>query len=826
MRNRSFIIVWLLLIAAVMTGATAAQGDTISVTITSPTEGQTLTDLDNIVISGTATNVFEGNVVVQARDFADNVLVEEPTTAEGAMGGTGNWQVTLAVDVAPGLTGNIRAFSTSPQDGSVVAEAIVNVQYGETLPTDVTITRPVADEILPNAGSFLVEGTATNVFEGNVVVQARNEAGTVLVEQPTTAEGAMGGTGNWSISLNVNVPSGTRGSIRAFSTSPQDGSVVAEAVVNVQYGPVGIPNIELNITSPADGAIVATGGNGVLVTGTTRDLSTGDVLVQLRDAANNVIAERAVKSAPTTGVGNWQATIPARFPVDTIGSILAQAPGIGDGGFTLSDIVFVTFQANCSIRTDWPVYTVVRGDYLNSIARRTGSTVDELAQANCLNNPSIISVGQPLRVPRLPQPGTPIPSEATLNIAEPLQNGVVAIGTPVTIRGTASGLPQDRVTVQAVDANSVVLAGQTTSVNNGQWQVPLLVNTIPGTSGRIVVFATSPTDGSVVATTSINVTYGQGEVSEVMIEITSPQANTEVNFDGSISISGTSSGLFEGNLIVRALDNEGNVLAEEPTTANTDGDWSLDLDVEVEESTRGTLYAYAQSAQDGSLVAVDAVNVIYGIGGAGPVVTITDPIPYSSIVAEDSFKVSGLGESLFENTLVVQVLDASGEIVFEEPTLLNTDDFEGAGQWEIEIPALEGVTRGKIVAYATTPEDGSIITSFSVDVVFGDPAEAEGEFVLINNVLPGTQITADRGIGVSGFANGIPSGQVTVQVINAEGDVLASQSAQIDPDSRRWDTSLTLVAVEPDSEGRIVAFGSGEGGSVIAREAVGIRFGA
>ncbi len=60
----------------------------------------------------------------------------------------------------------------------------------------------------------------------------------------------------------------------------------------------------------------------------------------------------------------------------------------------------------CVVRTDWPVYTVVRGDTLYSIARRAGTTVDALMAANCLTG-SVIYAGQGLRVPTLPSGGQP-----------------------------------------------------------------------------------------------------------------------------------------------------------------------------------------------------------------------------------------------------------------------------------------------------------------------------------------------------------------------------------------------------------------------------------
>lgn len=57
---------------------------------------------------------------------------------------------------------------------------------------------------------------------------------------------------------------------------------------------------------------------------------------------------------------------------------------------------------NCTPRTDWLVYIVQAGDTLSSIARRTGSAVQRLVDANCLQDANTISVGQSLRVPVLP----------------------------------------------------------------------------------------------------------------------------------------------------------------------------------------------------------------------------------------------------------------------------------------------------------------------------------------------------------------------------------------------------------------------------------------
>ncbi len=65
----------------------------------------------------------------------------------------------------------------------------------------------------------------------------------------------------------------------------------------------------------------------------------------------------------------------------------------------------------CIVRTDWPVYVVVRGDTLNKIAQRYGTTAGVLASANCLPNINTIYAGQQLRVPPAPIVLTPVPQQ-------------------------------------------------------------------------------------------------------------------------------------------------------------------------------------------------------------------------------------------------------------------------------------------------------------------------------------------------------------------------------------------------------------------------------
>lgn len=88
-------------------------------------------------------------------------------------------------------------------------------------------------------------------------------------------------------------------------------------------------------------------------------------------------------------------------------AVFAQPPSAVPVDLTATPEAALTpVDADCEVRTDWPVYTVVAGDTLSSIAVRTGSSVRELGAANCLADVGRIRVGQRLHVPRIPPPPT------------------------------------------------------------------------------------------------------------------------------------------------------------------------------------------------------------------------------------------------------------------------------------------------------------------------------------------------------------------------------------------------------------------------------------
>lgn len=123
-------------------------------------------------------------------------------------------------------------------DGSVAGSAgVFSTANPDKNSRHVTIEEPGNRCTITNPSSFIVEGSAEGGFENNVVVQAQDVNGAVLAEATTTySSSSAGGYGSWSVTLSVNVPSGTEGKLVAFSPDPAGGSPISSRIYTVYYG--------------------------------------------------------------------------------------------------------------------------------------------------------------------------------------------------------------------------------------------------------------------------------------------------------------------------------------------------------------------------------------------------------------------------------------------------------------------------------------------------------------------------------------------------------------------------------------------------------------
>ncbi|MBZ0286250.1 MAG: Gmad2 immunoglobulin-like domain-containing protein [Anaerolineae bacterium] len=170
--------------------------------------------------------------------------------------------------------------------------------------------------------------------------------------------------------------------------------------------------------------------------------------------------------------------------------------------------------------------------------------------------------------------------------------------------------------------------------------------------------------------------------------------------------------------------------------------------------------------------------------GVDHAVNITSPEPNAS-VAVSTFTVSGTGKGLFENNVVVEVLDAEGTQVFMQPTTMVSEEVGGAGEWSLDV-TIEGgksefIYAGQpltIHAYSTSAQDGSIIAEDQVAVVMSPQSTEQGTvfFVADNDTLVqsvDTDLCANAGKQMDYPAN------VEADVVSVTGIATASLPPQV-----------------------------------------------
>lgn len=355
------IIVLILIMTGVFSGnedesaVTPVAGATIE--ILAPVNGAVLNIDEPINVNGMGSGLPEGNVVVEALDQAGNVLAQQATiinAPNAGTGGAGPWVVELQVVTESGTPGSIRAYSTNPADGSVMAEAMVQVVFGEgSVQSFIQINEPVDGSEVDISAPIVVSGNAGGLHEGTLVVQIVDQNGNVLAEQPATInapDAGTGGSGPWQVEIQVQqvqAEAGTTGTVRAFSKSPAGDDVVAEDQVQVVIGKQP-PAVEayIQIDTPTDGTVLDS-TQPIQVSGMGAGLFEGNVVVQALDAQGNVLAEMAtIIQSPDAGIGgegSWNAELNVNMATETNGKIRAFSTSPKDGSVTAEASVAVVF---------------------------------------------------------------------------------------------------------------------------------------------------------------------------------------------------------------------------------------------------------------------------------------------------------------------------------------------------------------------------------------------------------------------------------------------------------------------------------------------------
>ncbi len=158
-----------------------------------------LTPLENAIVDNpiqikgsVAKMPFEGTLVVRVYDRLDQLVAEIPIIAQGNLDGPGQFEASIAYGGSPGA-GRIEIFDFSPKDGSILANATINVTLGGFAGGGYfEIPQPQTNNLLPlyvlartgipgqdvNVVLEWVDGT--KIIQPNQVLQGKDGRGMVI----------------------------------------------------------------------------------------------------------------------------------------------------------------------------------------------------------------------------------------------------------------------------------------------------------------------------------------------------------------------------------------------------------------------------------------------------------------------------------------------------------------------------------------------------------------------------------------------------------------------------------------------------------------------
>ena len=467
-----------------------------------------------------------------------------------------------------------------------------------------------------------------------------------------------------------------------------------------QAAPAGI-----TITTPQSGAVVSP--STVSVTGTGTGLPDNAIVVRALDAEGTVLGEQptAVDAAEAGGAGAWEATLSISVVPGTTGTIVALSSNPEDGAVIASAEVPVTFGEGApqptAEPTEEPVPTPEPSE--EPIEPTEEPTEEPIEPTEEPTEEPIEPTEEPTEEPIEPtEEPTEEPIEPTEEpTEEPIEPTEEPTEEPIE--------PTEEPTEEPIEPTEEPTE-EPIEPTEEPTEEPIEPTEEP--TEEPIEPTEVPTEEPIPTSVPTEEPTQEPEPAEIVIEI---PIQDELVSPVEIVVAGEGQGLPENNVVVHALDAEGNILDESATIVDADlgarGEWRTTLRPDAAPGTVGKIVAFSGSPKDGAVIAVDDVDVRYGpAGGATPTATptaeaasirIIAPRDDAIINADTGFVVAGTSRNLFENNVVVEVRDADGRRLTRSAMTA-----EPNGDWTIVL--YPGPTDGDVTvrAFSPSPADG------------------------------------------------------------------------------------------------------------------------
>jgi hypothetical protein len=795
---------------------------------------------NSVTLSGSTSGVENGQTVSVTLVNAGGTVVYSGSTVVS----NSAWSIPgVDLSALPDGAGYTVTASVSDAAGNAATPATRPVSTLDTTAPTISIAVVAGNDVIDDAedNSVTLSGSTSGVENGQTVsVTLVNASGSVVYSGSATVSNSA-----WSIpgvDLSA-LPDGAGYTVTA-SVSDAAGNAATPATRPVSTIDTTAPTISIAVVAGND-VIDDAEDNSVTLSGSTSGVENGQtVSVTLRDSGGAVVysgsatvsnnawsisgvdlsalpdgASYTVTASVSDAAGN--AATPATRPVSTIDTI---APTISIAVVAGDDVI--DDAEDNSVTLSGSTSGVENGQTVSVTLVNAGGTV-VYSGSTVVSNSAWSIPGVDLSA--LPDGAgytvTASVSDAAGNAATPATRPVSTIDTiaptisiavvagddviddaednGVTLSGSTSGVENGQtVSVTLRDSGGAVVYSGSATVSNSAWSIPGVdLSALPDGASYTVTASVSDAAGNAATPATRPVSTIDTIAPTISIAVVAGNDVIDDAEDNSVTLSGSTSGVENGQTVSVTLVNAGGTVVYSGSTVVSNSAWSIP-GVDLSALPDGAGYTVTASVSDAAgNAATPATRPVSTLDTTAPTISIA-VVAGNDVIddAEDNSVTLSGSTSGVENgqTVSVTLVNAGGTVVYSGSTVVSNSAWSIPGVDLSALPDGAGYTVTASVSdaagNAATPATRPVSTldttapTISIAVVAG------------NDVIDDAE---DNSVTLSGSTSGVENGQtVSVTLVNASGSVVYSGSATVS--NSAWSIPGVDLSALPDGAGYTV----------------------
>ncbi len=278
--------------------------------------------------------------------------------------------------------------------------------------------------------------------------------------------------------------------------------------------------------------------------------------------------------------------------------------------------------------------------------------------------------------------------------------------------------------------SSLLIATLLAACNGGPASVP--VSTAPPATMQpaptIAVTITQSSATEVTETAGPSASTAADPAAQEAILILQPGPGSRLT--SPLVVQGEADSTFEQNLGVQLLLPDGTVLSQGNAQIQAEmgqrGPFTVEIPFSISSEQQAFVQVFSSSARDGGILHLASSGVtllpagepaINEAGSRSEQISILEPAPGAQI-AGGAAHIEGWGWASFEQTLVIELLDASGDVIGSQPVTVQSAEMGRPGPFQADISyMIDSEIPGRVVIRDISPAFGGDSHRTSVEVM-------------------------------------------------------------------------------------------------------------